>query len=381
MKKLFVFAILSLLFSCSGGDDPVTVQPNKPPVAVKAHKGVWVTNVASDALFSLDKIKETVQTCKKSFITDIYVVVWNKGRTLYPSEIMNKEFGIPIMESFAGRDPLQEMITEAHKENIKVHAWFEYGFSSSNSNIAGPDVILDKYPTWAARDVSKAILLSSGGFRWMNGIHPEVQNFMKSLILEVVRKYDVDGVQGDDRLPAMPIKGGYDDFTVQLYKTEKGVTPPTDDKEVTWVNWRADKLTAFLGDLYRSVKAVKPNMVVSMAPSMHPWAKENYLQDWPNWLDKKYCDYVIPQLYNGKDNVDRYKQDLLSQIGYIKNTADRSKYYAGVLLKVGTYNVSSSALEQIINTNRNNYVNGEVFFFYEGLKSNTEYFTTKYGTK
>lgn len=381
MKKIFVFAILSLFFSCSGGDDPVTVQPNKPPVAVKAHKGVWVTNVASDALFSLDKIKETVQTCKKSFITDIYVVVWNKGRTLYPSEIMNKEFGIPIMENFAGRDPLQEMITEAHKENIKVHAWFEYGFSSSNSNIAGPDVILDKYPTWAARDVSKAILLSSGGFRWMNGIHPEVQNFMKSLILEVVKKYDVDGVQGDDRLPAMPIMGGYDDYTVDLYKKEKGVAPPTNEKDATWMNWRAEKLTQFLADLYQSVKAVKPNVVVSMSPSMHPWAKENYLQDWPTWLDKKYCDFVIPQLYNGKENIDRYKQDLASQLALIKNPADRSKYYAGVLLKVGTYNVSRSVLEQVINANRNNYVNGEVFFFYEGLKNNTDYFTTTYGTK
>jgi uncharacterized lipoprotein YddW (UPF0748 family) len=381
MKKIALLALACLFLACSQNEAPPTVLPNTKPVAVKALKGVWVTNVASDALNSLDKIKETVQTCKKSFITDIYVVVWNKGRTLYPSDIMNKEFGIPIMEGFAGRDPLLEMITEAHKEKIKVHAWFEYGFSSSNSNIAGPDVILDKYPTWAARDGSKAILVSNGGFRWMNGIHPEVQNFMKSLFLEVVKKYDVDGVQGDDRLPALPIAGGYDDYTVELYKKEKGITPPTDNKEVAWMNWRTDKLTDFLGDLYRSVKAVKPNVVVSMAPSMHPWAKENYLQDWPTWLDKKYCDYVIPQLYNGKDNVDRYKQDLLSQVGYLKNPTDRSKYYAGVLLKVGTYNVSSSALEQIINTNRNNFVNGEVFFFYEGLKYNTAYFTTTYGSK
>jgi uncharacterized lipoprotein YddW (UPF0748 family) len=99
---------------------------------------------------------------------------------------MNREFGIPIMESFSGRDPLQEMITEAHKENIKVHAWFEYGFAASNGQNGG--IILAKYPQWSARDINKALLVSSNGFEWMNGINPEVQNFIKSLVIEVVKK-------------------------------------------------------------------------------------------------------------------------------------------------------------------------------------------------
>lgn len=38
---------------------------------------------------------------------------------------------------------------------------------------------------------------------------PEVRGFMMDLILEVVNEYpDIDGVQGDDRLPAMPLKVG-----------------------------------------------------------------------------------------------------------------------------------------------------------------------------
>lgn len=378
MKKLVLLGIAIVLFSCSGNDEPPTVLPNKKPETAKGVlKGVWVTNVASSALSSLNSIKETVQTCKKSNITDIYVVVWNKGRTLYPSEIMNKEFGIPIMESYAGRDPLLEMITEGHKEKIKVHAWFEYGFAASNGQQGG--VILQKYPQWAAKDANKNLLVSSSGFEWMNGINPEVQNFMKSLILEVVKKYDVDGIQGDDRLPAMPIAGGYDDYTVQLYKTEKGVAPPTNEKDATWTDWRAGKLTEFLGDLYKAVKAVKPNVIVSMAPSVHPFAKDNYLQDWPTWLDKKYCDYVIPQLY--RYDFASYSATLKAQIGYVKNSADKSKLYGGVLLQSGTYNTSNQYLEQMVNENRNNGVNGEIFFFFEGLKFNSEYFTTKYADK
>lgn len=362
---------------CNNATLNLTITPgnNTGPVVVKGIKGVWITNVASTALNSLNAIKETVRICKSSSITDIYVVVWNKARTLYVSDIMNREFGIPIMESFSGRDPLQEMITEAHKENIKVHAWFEYGFAASNSQNGG--IILAKYPQWSARDVNKILLVSSNGFEWMNGINPEVQNFMKSLVLEVVKKYDVDGIQGDDRLPAMPVKGGYDDYTVALYKSENGgASPPTNENNTAWINWRTDKLSEFLGDLYRAVKAEKANVIVSCSPSVSPWAKANYLQDWPTWLDKKYCDYVIPQIY--RYDFASYQSTLKSQVAALKNSADKSKLYAGVLLQVGSYNATNQYLEQMINENRANGISGEIFFFYEGLKFNSEYFTTKY---
>ena len=36
---------------------------------------------------------------------------------------------------------------------------------------------------------------------------------MTEMVLEVVRNYKVDGVKGDDRLPAMPAEGGYDRYT------------------------------------------------------------------------------------------------------------------------------------------------------------------------
>lgn len=305
-------------------------------------------------------------------------MVWNKGRTLYPSAIMNTEFGKPIMEGYEGRDPLLEMITEAHKEGIKVHAWFEYGFAASNNKLGGD--IIEKHPSWAAKDKNGALLTSSNGFEWMNGINPDVQKFMKSLVLEVVKNYDVDGIQGDDRLPAMPIAGGYDDYTVQLYKSENAqVAPPMNEKDAAWVNWRVNKLTNFLGDLYRSVKTIKPNVLVISAPSIHPFAKDNYLQDWPAWLDKGYCDYVIPQIY--RYDLNAYTSTLQAQLGYIKNAAHKSKFMAGVLIQSGTYNSSNEFLGQMINQNRNYGVYGEAFFFYEGLKFNSEYFTKTYPNK
>ena len=214
----------------------------------------------------------------------------------------------------------------------------------------------------------------------MNYINPQVQDFMQSLVLEVVNKYDIDGIQGDDRLPSMPVTGGYDNYTVDLYKQENGgQAPPQLETDLAWINWRTNKLTTFAGKLYNSVKAAKPNVIVSFAPSIYPWGKDNYLQDWPTWLDNGYCDYVIPQLY--RYDILAYSQTLKAQINYVKKTPDRSKLYGGVLIQTGSWNPTEEYLDGMISENRNNGIKGEVLFFYEGLKKNVSYFETKYPLK
>jgi uncharacterized lipoprotein YddW (UPF0748 family) len=374
MRKIIpLLVLLSSLFfySCSTSKNSAKTSTTSTKI-----KGVWVTNVASHALDSRENIKETVALCKKSGITDIYVVTWNRGKTLYQSEIMKKMFQTPIMSRFGDRDPLQEMIEEGHKENIRVHAWFEFGFASSYGENGGD--ILKAYPKWKAID-NQGNLVSKNGFEWMNAMDPEVQNFVKSLVLEVVKKYDVDGIQGDDRLPAMPSLGGYDNYTVAMYKKEhNGATPPKDYKDADWLQWRADKLTIFLGQLYKEVKAVKANVIVSMAPSVHPWAKEEYLQDWPTWLNKGYCDYVLPQVY--RKDIESYTATLKTQTDLLTES-QKNKFFPGVLLQVNGINPSQEFLKAMIDSNRKLGIQGESFFFYEGLKAFPEYFTGEYIAK
>lgn len=371
-SQIFIPLLFFVFISCKSSKEVIPTT-SKTSTHVK---GVWVTNVASKALDTRENIKETVALCKKSGITDIYVVTWNRGRTIYQSKIMKDLFNVSIMERFGQRDPLQEMIEEGHKSGLKVHAWFEFGFASSYGENGG--AILKKFPDWKAID-NKGNLVSKNGFEWMNAINPEVQNFIKSIVLEVVKNYDVDGIQGDDRLPAMPSLGGYDDYTVALYKKEhKGNTPPTDYKDPDWLTWRADKLTIFLGKLYKEVKTIKPNMIVSMAPSIHPWAKEEYLQDWPVWLAKGYCDYVIPQVY--RKTIESYTSTLEAQLEYLPKNA-KNKFLSGVLLQVNGVNPSEEYLKSMIDTNRKLDIKGESFFFYEGLKAFQDYFSEEYINK
>lgn len=363
------------LLSCScSSDNDENGKGTPPPDPVEQalpFAGTWVTNVASDALTSREEIVKVVETCSQSRINNIFVVVWNNGRTIYPSKIMKDLIGIEISEKFAGRDPLREMIEEAHKKNIKVHAWMEYGFAASN-NRNGGEIIAAK-PGWKALD-AQGKLLTKNGFEWMNALLPEVQDFITSLAVEIASNYDVDGIQGDDRLPAMPTTGGYDDYTKQLYRDEhNGAEPPSNYKDTEWIEWRAAKLTEFMGRFYAAVKKAKPGIMVSNAPSVHPWAKNEYLQDWPSWLEKGYTDMVIPQVY--RYDIDAYNTTLGQQLKYLQ-AKDRSKFYPGMLIQNGDYNPTEEFLKKMIETNRRNGIAGESFWFYEGVKKFPEFFST-----
>jgi len=300
------------------------------------------------------------------------MVVYNNARTLYPSAIMSNLIGKPIMEKFTGRDPLKEMVEEAHAAGLKVHAWFEYGFSSSYSASGGP--IIAAKPQWASRDINGNLVVKNG-FDWLNGFHPEVQQYMVDLFKEVINNYDVDGVQGDDRLPAMPSSSGYDAYTVNLYKSENGgYDPPGNPLDPNWINWRTKKMNGFMKRLFTEIKTIKPAVQVTMSPSPYPWGRDEYLQDWPTWIDSGWADIVIPQCY--RYDLAAYTATITQQKSYYRNT--KIPVYPGVLLQSGSYVAPDVFLSQMIKANRDAGFKGEVFFFYEGIPKRTSWFTGQY---
>jgi uncharacterized lipoprotein YddW (UPF0748 family) len=330
-----------------------------------AIEGTWVTNVASSALSSPAAIQKTVAHCKRNGLTDVFVVVWNRGVTMYPSQVVKKYIGIEQDTAYRGFDPLRLFIENGHRAGLRVHAWFEFGFSYAYQDSSHAHW-LKKYPSWAGRN-NQGQLLKKNDFFWWNGLHPEVQTFMQELVLEVVKNYDVDGIQGDDRLPAMPAEGGYDEYTLRLYATENnGKSPPADPKEPSWLQWKADRLSAFGKKIYQSVKSIKPKCLVSWAPSIYPWSKEQYLQDWPQWLKEGYADLIIPQVYRYK--LDAYEQTLKAIESQVPASM-KYKVIPGILTSLGNgYRAEDSTLRSMIRLNRKHGFAGEVLFYYETIR-------------
>ncbi len=326
-------------------------------------RGVWLTTTDSNVFSSKQSIAAAMDFLAETGFNVIFPVVWTSAYTLYPSRIMRETFGSDIDPRFVGRDPLAELIAEAKRVGLAVIPWFEYGFASSYDQNGG--ALLSKKPEWSARD-SNGKLLKKNDFEWMNALDPEVQEFLLSLVLEVVKNYDITGIQGDDRLPALPSEGSYDPRTTERYFRQFNQKPPENPKEAQWLQWRADLLTDFLTRLYQEVIAIDPNLIISMAPSVYPWGLQEYLQDAQAWIDRGLVDLIHPQLY--RRDLEGYKL-LIDRLVTQQFTSSQLPALApGILLKVGSYRMSPDLLLQTIQYNRDRGIQGEVFFFYEGLR-------------
>jgi len=360
----------------------ITIEPQESGI-----RGVWLTNVASDVLTSRKKIADAMQLLSDLNFNTVFVVTWNKTATPYYSKVLQdaiEPLNDPSIQTHFyndGRDILKEVIEEAHARGLKVIAWFEYGFAAQYGNAnGGRNAVLRAHPEWESRDQNGKIA-NKNDFYWMNAFHPEVQKFMTDLVLEVVRNYDVDGIQGDDRLPAVSSSSGYDNYTVNLYKSQhNGQSPPVGEQNQSWVQWRSNILNAYAVDLYRKVKAIKPNCLVTYSPSPYSFSFFNYCQDWPAWVSDNVVEAVSPQLYRRDDQgISVYQSLLNTNLNFAQNKT--KIFYPGLLLMLGSYLPSDQFIVDMVRSNRAKGVTGEVYFFYEGVPRKQKVFKALYPGK
>ncbi|HEY9694304.1 MAG TPA: WG repeat-containing protein [Oculatellaceae cyanobacterium] len=330
-------------------------------------RGIWLTTTASQVLNSKQNIASAMDFLAQTGFNVVFPVVWNNGLTTYPSRVMRENFGIEINPRFQGRDPLAELIVEARRVGLAVIPWFEYGFASSYSRNGGE--IIAKKPEWAARDYA-GNLLTKNGFEWLNAFDTQVQDFLLSLFLEVAKNYQIAGIQGDDRFPALPSEGGYDLKTVELYRQQFNQLPPQNHKDPQWLQWRADILSNFLTRFYQEVININPDLIISMSPSAYPWGLQNYLQDSQTWVDLGLVDLIHPQLY--RYDFESYKKDIDRVVSNQFTSQQLPQLIPGLLLKEAVYRINPDDLVQSIAYNRSLGIQGEVLFFYEALREDND---------
>ena len=323
-------------------------------------KGVWIANQPhSQFLTSRENIKRGIEKLVTEGFNTVFPVVWTRGYTLYPSGVMSG-YGLASIDPFyekQQRDPLAEIVAEARQHKVRVIPWFEYGFAASH--LANGGQILQGYPHWEGVN-HEGKKLTYGGLTWMNSFHPEVQQFMLKLVLEVLQ-YDVEGVQGCDRFPAAPIQGGYDDYTIQLYKEEFNCLPPTNYANRDWLQWRASLLTDFLARLYEQVKQTKPEAIVSLSPAVYPFCLDNLLQDSLSWVENDLVDWIHPQIYRSefwryRHEVNQIKKQFAPQYWH--------KFSPGIALKANNKALGTRDLAKCRQLNRKVGFAGEVVFHY-----------------
>ncbi|MCY7322219.1 MAG: family 10 glycosylhydrolase, partial [Phormidesmis sp. CAN_BIN36] len=152
----------------------------KPEAQLSEIRGVWLTNIDSDVMFSRDRLTKTVSELADANVNTVYPAVWNWGYTLYPSETAKKTIGVaydprPEAVGLNDRDMLKEFIEQGHQRKLSVIPWFEFGFMApADSELAR------LHPDWLTQRSDKTQVWQEGKYPrvWLNPFKPEVQTFI-----------------------------------------------------------------------------------------------------------------------------------------------------------------------------------------------------------
>ncbi|HEY9823966.1 MAG TPA: glycoside hydrolase family 10 protein [Stenomitos sp.] len=322
-------------------------------------RGVWLTANDSQITRDRNRLSTAVSELQQLNFNTLYPVVWNSGYALYPSATAQQAGIQPfVYRGFEGQDVLADTINQAHQRGLLAIPWFEFGFMAPPSS----ELAL-RHPAWLTqkRDGSKTWVGAAGEVVWLNPFHPEVQQFITNLVLEVTSNYDADGVQFDDHT-SLPNEFGYDPYTLALYKKETKKDAPANPQDPDWVKWRADKITAFMTQLKQQVRARKPDAIFSIAPNPYVVAYRSYLQDWLTWVRRGVADELIVQVY--RPDLQSFVQE--ASRPELQEARQKIPTAVGILTGLRNRPVSIDMVQAKVQQARARGL-GFTFFFYESL--------------
>ncbi len=282
------------------------------PEAAREFRGVWVASVANidwpsaprlGAERQQAELRELLDRARALGLNAVILQVRPAADALYPSNIEPwSEYltGVQGQPPDQAWDPLAFAIAEAHARGLELHAWFN-PFRARHSSAKSPAA-----PTHISRS-NPSLVVNYGSQQWMDPGLQAVQDRGVQVVLDVVRRYDVDGVHIDDyfypyqerdrrgRLIPFP-----DDRSYAAYRRGGGSLSRDD--------WRRNNVDRFVERLYREVKEAKPWVKVGISPfgiwrPGHPAgvqgldAYASIYADAKRWLNEGWLDYVAPQLY------------------------------------------------------------------------------------
>jgi uncharacterized lipoprotein YddW (UPF0748 family) len=287
--------------------EPATLNPPAPP---REFRAAWVATVGNidwpsrKDLTSAEQRSELLNLldqAAKLRLNAIILQVRPACDALYVSQL---EPWSEYLTGAMGRapeplwDPLEFAVTEAHRRGLELHAWFN-PYRARHPNAKSPV---------SAGHISKTkphLVRQYGRYLWLDPGEPEVQEHSLNVVLDVVRRYDVDGVHFDDYFyPYKESAGGKElDFPDEPSWRKHGA-----GGKLSRADWRRQNVNGFIERVGRAVHAAKPWVKFGVSPfgiwrPGHPPQIEGFdaydglYADSRKWLANGWVDYLAPQLY------------------------------------------------------------------------------------
>lgn len=298
----FILLLLPILFATNSFAD-------NPPA--KEFRGVWIATInnidwpsAPGLPVEVQKreLRELIERIERLNLNVVIFQVRPAADAFYPSETEPWSYFLTAKQGLAPSsffDPLGYAIELCHSKGMELHAWFNpFRVRNNGYYKLAPHSFAAKNPQYTCTFDDK--LFFDPGI-------PQVRNHMVKVIMEVVRKYDIDAIHFDDYFYPYPIKGS-------KYPDVKTFTQYGKDFYPNRLSdWRRDNINKFISALHDSIKAVKPSVKLGVSP-FGVWRNKS---DDPNgspgvrgatsyddlyadvykWLANDWIDYIIPQLY------------------------------------------------------------------------------------
>lgn len=291
---------------------PPTSNPSAdtPPPIAREFRAAWVATVAHIDWPSRRGLTTTQQRAEMLDLLDkarnvglnaIVLQVRPAADAIYPSPL---EPWSEYLTGANGRppdtpwDPLAEWVEQAHRRGIELHAWFNpyRARHSAAATPLAPNHVATTNPT---------IVKRYGDLMWMDPGETRAAQLMIDVVLDVVQRYDIDGVHIDDYFYPYPLKDA------------QGRDIPFPD-ETSWQRagapadraaWRRAQVDGLIERLHAAIHVAKPWVRFGISPfglprpNRRPPGITGFSQydelhaDVERWLSEGWLDYLAPQLY------------------------------------------------------------------------------------
>ncbi|GAA4391188.1 family 10 glycosylhydrolase [Hymenobacter koreensis] len=236
---------------------------------------------------------------KQNGLNAVVVQVRASGDAIYPSTLE------PWSEWLSGTqdvgpqpayDPLAFMIRETHRRGMEFHAWFNpyRAVTNATTSSIAANHVSRLHPDW---------IVPFGALRVLNPGLPQVRTYLNRVVMDVVRRYDIDGVHFDDYFYPAPATGLTFDDDAAFTADPRGFTAKAD--------WRRDNIDLFVRAVSDSIRNVKPRVKFGISPP-GVWRNgtsvggtattafasySDIFADSRKWLQQGWVDYLAPQVY------------------------------------------------------------------------------------
>ena len=349
-------------------------------------RGVWIVTAfnidwpSSPYLTSEQQKQEFINLLDihKSYgINAVLVQVKPSGEVFYPSQYEPWSHWLTGKQGKAPEpyyDPLEFMIEECRKRNMEFHAWINpFRYVSNIARVKPvPGHITREHPEWFI-DYGDEIVK-----KYLNPGIPEARAYVIKVIMEIVHKYDVDGIHFDDYF--YPFKRNGIEFPdLDTYRMYNPDNLSRDD-------WRRENINRFIHDLSDSINAAKPAVKFGIAP-VGIWrnkyqdpegsdtrglsAYDQLYADILLWLREGWIDYVAPQIYWNIGDANADYHDLVDW--WSRHTYGKHLYIGQAVHRVNTtrsWQNPSEIPDQIRINREYPEVKGSIFYSSRNMLTN-----------